>query len=184
MTLTALPVRCDIELALVDRDVSGPVSFRGSHHPSETTQRVWLRILAFAWQWRPELTTGSDMSEADGPDLVAPGLDGRLVAAVFVGKPEPRRVLKAVDRGHQVHVAVLFESAMRMRTFVETLAEPGLERLRKIDMGAVEPALLARLATGDLRRGKLSLTIAGDHFYVERDGESFDGPLLRPAGRV
>ena len=179
MTLTALPVRCDIELALVDRGICTPVAFRGSHHPSETAERVWLTILAFAWQWRPELVTGSDISDAEGPDLVAHGLDGRLLSAVFVGKPEPRRVLKAVDRDGEVQVAVLFESAMRLKAFGDAIAEPRLERLRGAELGAVEPNLLRQLAMGDLRRGKMSLTLSGDHFYIERDGESFDGPLFR-----
>ena len=55
-----------------------------------------------------------------------------------------------------------------------------IERLREIELAAVEPDLLTQLAQGDLRRGKLSLTLAGDHFYLERQGESLEGALLRP----
>ncbi|QRK08978.1 hypothetical protein JQX13_02050 [Archangium violaceum] len=33
----------------------------------------------------------------------------------------------------------------------------------------------------DSRRIKLSLTLVGDHFYAECEGQSFDGPLTRAA---
>jgi hypothetical protein len=42
--------------------------------------------------------------------------------------------------------------------------------------------LLSGLAQGEERRAKASITIVGDHFYIEKDGDNLDAPLTR--GRV
>jgi hypothetical protein len=74
---------------------------------------------------------------------------------------------------------VLFDSPRRMEAFVEEARAAGLPRLGKVALAAVTPAFMAELARNEERRAKLSLTIVGDHLYVERDGQSFDGPLVR-----
>jgi hypothetical protein len=66
-----------------------------------------------------------------------------------------------------------------MEAFVEEARAAGLQRLGRVALAAVAPAFLAELAGSEERRAKLSLTIVGDHLYVERDGRSFDGPLVR-----
>jgi hypothetical protein len=48
-----------------------------------------------------------------------------------------------------------------------------------VSLAAVAPAFLSTLAASEERRTRLSLTMVGDHLYVERDGRTFDGPLFR-----
>ena len=48
-------------------------------------------------------------------------------------------------------------------------------------LAAAPTALLAALGAVEERRAKATVTIVGDHLYLERAGESFDGPILRGA---
>jgi hypothetical protein len=66
-----------------------------------------------------------------------------------------------------------------MEAFVSEATAAALGRLSRVSLAAVDPAFLAELAANEERRTRLSLTIVGDHLYVERDGRAFDAPLLR-----
>jgi hypothetical protein len=96
-----------------------------------------------------------------------------------VGKADPVRLQKEADRHPRARVAVLFDSPQRMEAFATSAREAKLDRLGKVELAAVDPALLSGLAAKDERRNKLSLTIVGDHLYVDRNGQALDGPLAR-----
>jgi uncharacterized protein YaeQ len=168
-----------IELANVDSGVNRLVALRAARHPSESMERLWLRVLAQCWQWREGIEQGPGLSDPDAPDVVARDLTGQITLWVRVGRPDATRVQQEADRNRRADVAVLFDSPRRMEAFVEEARASGLSRLGRVALAALDPALLAALAAIEERRAKLSLTIVGDHLYVERDGRSMDGPLVR-----
>jgi uncharacterized protein YaeQ len=168
-----------IELANVDAGENLRVSLRAARHPSESMERLWLRVLAQCWQWRERIEQGPGLSDPDAPDVLARDLTGEIRLWIRVGRPEATRLQQEADRNRRADVAVLFDSPRRMEAFVEEARAAKLERLGRVSLAAVAPAFLAELAGNEERRAKLSLTIVGDHLYVERDGRSFDGPLVR-----
>ena len=168
-----------IELAHVDAGENQRLSLRLARHPSESMERLWLRVIATCWQWRERIEQGPGLSDPDAPDVLARDLTGVIRLWVRVGRPDPVRVQQEADRNRQADVAVLFESPRRMEAWVEEARAAGLGRLSRVALAAVDPALVAELASSEERRVKLSLTIVGDHLYVERDGRTLDGPLTR-----
>jgi uncharacterized protein YaeQ len=168
-----------IELAHVDAGENRRVSLRVARHPSESMERLWLRVLAQCWQWREGIEQGPGLSDPDAPDVLARDLTGETRLWIRVGRPDAVRIQQEADRNRRADVAVLFDSPRRMEAFVEEARAAGLERLGRVSFAAVDPAFLAELAGNEERRTRLSLTIVGDHLYVERDGSTFDGPLLR-----
>jgi uncharacterized protein YaeQ len=168
-----------IELAHVDAGENRRLSLRVARHPSESMERLWLRVLAQCWQWREGIEQGPGLSDPDAPDVLARDLTGETRLWVRVGRPDASRIQQEADRNRRADVAVLFDSPRRMEAFVEEARAAGLERLGRVAFAAVDPALLATLAGSEERRTRLSLTIVGDHLYVERDGKAFDGPLVR-----
>lgn len=168
-----------IELANVDAGEHLRVSLRAARHPSESMERLWLRVLAQCWRWREGIEQGPGLSDPDAPDVLARDLTGEIRLWVRVGRPEAARVQQEADRNRRADVAVLFDSPRRMEAFVEEARAAGLPRLGRVALAAVTPPFMADLARNEERRAKLSLTIVGDHLYVERDGQSFDGPLVR-----
>src|SRR5512138_1570810 len=82
--------------SLGDRGIVGEVGLRVARHPSETMERLWLRVLAYAWKWREGIAFGPGLCEPDAPDLLALAPGGRASLVVRVGRPEPARVERDV----------------------------------------------------------------------------------------
>ena len=169
----------DIALAHVDRGLDEQVQVRTARHPSETLERVFLRVLAWCWFREERLVFGAGLGDPDAPDLEARDLTGELSLWIRTGKAEPARVQKVADQNARARVAVFFESPRRMEAFVAVAQSEGLSRLGRVELLAIDPALPAALAENEARRCRLSVTIVGDHFYLKRDGRSFDGAAAR-----
>ncbi len=179
MALPATLLHFDLRLVHADHGLEQALSFKVARHPSETAERVWLRVLAFAWKWREGLAFGPGLCEPEAPDLLVSTPDGRTSLVVRVGKPEPERVERDVNRNAGAEVAVLFESPRRLEAFLAEARERGLARLARADLAAVDPALLAALAGRDERRFKGAITLVADHLYVEVGGAMLEAPLTR-----
>jgi uncharacterized protein YaeQ len=179
MALPATLVHFDLRVVHADRGVEQALSFKIARHPSETAERMWLRVLAFAWKWREGLAFGPGLCEPEAPDLLASTPDGRASAVVRVGKPEPARVERDVNRNAGADVAVLFDSPRRLEAFLAEARAQGLARLGRAELAAVDPALLAALAAREERRFKGAITLVADHLYVEMGGAMLEAPLTR-----
>lgn len=182
MALPSTLHHLDLRFSQADRGVDGEVSVKVARHPSETMERLWLRILAFAWKWREGLAFGPGLCEPDAPDLLAALPDGRTSLIVRVGKPEPVRVERDVNQNAGADVAVLFDSPRRLDAFLAEVRERRLARAAAADLAAVDPAVLAALAMRDDRRIRAAITLVADHLYVDVGGQTLDGPLHRAAG--
>jgi uncharacterized protein YaeQ len=179
MALPATLLHFDLRVVHADEGREQDLSFKVARHPSETAERVWLRVLALAWKLREGLAFGPGLCEPEAPDLVAATPDGRASLVVRVGKPEPARVEKDVNRSAGAEVAVLFESPRRLAAFLEEARAAGLSRIGRAELAAVDPALLASLAGLEDRRIRAAVTLVGDHLYVEAGGAMLEGPLTR-----
>ncbi len=179
MALPSTLHHLDLQLANVDRGVDRSLALKIARHPSETMDRLWLRVLALAWQFEEGLTPGPGLCEPDAPDLVASGPDGRPTLLVRVGKPDPERVARDIAQGGGARVAVLFDSPRRLDAFLAEAHDRRLDRLARAELAAVDPPLLAALSSKDDRRLRLSITLVADHLYVDLAGETLDGPLHR-----
>jgi uncharacterized protein YaeQ len=169
----------DVSLSHVDAGVEARLSIKAARHPSESLDRLWLRLLAYCWKWQERIEFGPGLCEPDAPDVLARDLTGEEVLWVRVGRPDPARVQKEADRHPRAQVAILFESPRHMEAFAEEAAREGLSRLGRVELAAADPALLAALAAVEGRRVRLALTIVGDHLYVDVAGGSLDAPLAR-----
>ncbi len=169
----------DVSLSHVDAGVQERLSIKAARHPSESLDRLWLRVLAYCWKWQERIELGPGLCEPDAPDVLARDLTGEEVLWVRVGRPDPARVQQESDRHPRARLAVLFDSPRRMEAFIEAAAREGLSRLGRVELAAVDPALLVALATVDGRRTRLSLTIVGDHLYLDVGGRTLDGPVAR-----
>jgi uncharacterized protein YaeQ len=169
----------DLHLAHADIGLDRALSFKVARHPSETAERLWLRVLAFAWKWSEGLAFGPGLCEPDAPDLAAVAPDGRPSAIVRVGRPDPGRVERDLNQNAGARVAVLFDSPRRMEAFLLEARERRLARLAGAELAAVDPQLLRELSALEDRRIRLSVTLVADHVYAEIGGRMIEGPLER-----
>jgi uncharacterized protein YaeQ len=169
----------DLHLAHADVGLDRALSFKVARHPSESAERLWLRVLAYAWKWSEALAFGPGLCEPEAPDLAAATPDGRTSALVRVGRPDPGRVERDLNQNAGARVSVLFDSPRRMQAFLAEARERGLGRLSGAELAAVDPQLLRELSAFEDRRIRISLTFVADHLYAEIGGRMVEGPLER-----
>jgi uncharacterized protein YaeQ len=169
----------DLRFSQADHGVEGELALKVARHPSETMERVWLRLLAYAWKWRDGISFGPGLCEPDAPDLLAVAPGGRASLVVRVGRPEPARIERDVNQNPGAEVAVLFEGPRRLAAFLAEASERGLTRAAAADLAAIDAPLLAALAAVDERRIRVVATLVADHLYLEVNGRTLDGPLHR-----
>lgn len=179
MALPSILHHLDLKLANVDRGVEQTLALKVARHPSETMDRVWLRVLALAWQWEEGIGFGPGLCEPEAPDVLATRLDGTPSLLVRVGRPDVERVVRDVARGGGARVAVLFDGPRRMEAFIAEAEQGRAARLERAELAAVDPPLLAALGVRDDRRARCELTLVGDHVYLTLGPDSLDGPLHR-----
>lgn len=171
----------DLRVTHADHGLEREVALKVARHPSETMERVWLRVLAWAWKWREGISFGPGLCEPDAPDLLVASPDGRASLVVRVGKPEPARVERDVRQNAGALVAVLLDSPRRLEAFLEEGRKLGLTSLSQVEVAAVDPEILSALSGQDGRRFRVAVTFVEDHLYLEVDGTNADGPLHRAA---
>jgi uncharacterized protein YaeQ len=169
----------DLRFSRADEGVDGEAALRVARHPSETMERVWLRVLAYAWKWREGISLGPGLCEPDAPDLLATSPGGRLSLVVRVGRPDPARVERDVNQNAGADVAVLLDGARGLAAYLADARERRLGRAASVDLAALDDAVRAELAGIDARRLKVTATLVADHLYLEVNGRALDGPLHR-----
>jgi uncharacterized protein YaeQ len=104
MALKATIFKADLQIADMDRHYYGDHALTIARHPSETDERMMVRLLAFALHAHEALTFGKGLSADDEPDLWQKDLTGAIDLWIDVGQPDEKRILKACGRAARVVV--------------------------------------------------------------------------------
>lgn len=102
MALKATIYKAKLNVADMDRQVYGDFSLTIARHPSETDERMMLRIIAFALNASDELAFGRGISTDDEPALWQKSLAGEIQLWIDLGTPDPALLRKACGRAQQV----------------------------------------------------------------------------------
>jgi len=102
MALKSTVFKARLNVADMDRQVYGDFPLTIARHPSETDERMMLRILAFALHADEKLEFGRGISTDDEPDLWRRSLTGEIELWIDLGTPDPERLRKACGRAEQV----------------------------------------------------------------------------------
>lgn len=73
-------------------------------HPSETEQRMILRLLSFALYADADLVFGKGLSSSDEPDLWVHNPNGTIDTWIDLGQPDVKRIKRACSKSVQVVV--------------------------------------------------------------------------------
>ena len=104
MALRATIHKADLHVSDSDRHYYGSHSLTIAKHPSETDERMMIRIIAFALQAHEDLSLTKGLSDTDEPDLWIKDLTDAILLWVEIGQPDERRIMKACGRSDQVIV--------------------------------------------------------------------------------
>jgi len=104
MALRATIYKADLNVADTDRHYYASHALTIARHPSETDERMMVRLLAFGLHGQEGLAFTKGLSETDEPDVWLKDLTGAIKLWIEVGQPDERRILKACGRADEVVV--------------------------------------------------------------------------------
>lgn len=167
MALKATIFKARVQIADMDRSVYADHALTLARHPSETDERMMLRLLAFALHVPADdrdgnLEFGKGLSDADEPDLWQRDLTGRIVHWLEIGQPDERRLLRAAGRADRVSVLAYGSSAP---IWWNGLAGR-IARTPNIEVWRVDAAQSKALAGLAQRSMQLQATIQDGHAWL------------------
>ena len=174
MALNATVHRAALNVADLDRHYYADHALTIARHPSETEERMMVRLLAFALHARERLEFGKGIGAPDEPDLGARDLTGRMELWIDVGLPDERRLRRACGIADQV---ILYAYGGRGVDLWFAKIEPELARCRNLQVFGLDAATTESLTALADRAMDLQLMV--------QDGEAWlsGGGARIPIGR-
>lgn len=181
MALKSTVFKAELQVSDLDRAYYGSHSLTIARHPSETDERMMVRVLAFALNADPMLRFGRGISSDDEPDLHLDDLTGQCLLRIEVGLPDVSRVRKACGLARRVVVY----SYGRAAGIWWKQSAGDLARHDNLEVMALAPELTRDLAVLATRTMQLQCTIqdgTGWFSDADRSVEFAPGHLKRRSG--
>ncbi len=163
MALRATVYKCELALSDIDRGVYGGFPLTLARHPSETEERLMVRLLAFVLFADPLLAFGKGLSAEGEPDLWLRDATGNIELWIDVGLPDERDLRKACGRARQV--VVLAYGSRRAQQWWTGSAD-ALARLANLRVLAIADAFCAALQQLAARSMTLTATVQDGHVWL------------------
>ncbi|HEY8607407.1 MAG TPA: YaeQ family protein [Noviherbaspirillum sp.] len=168
MALKATIFKADLQVADMDRHYYGDHTLTIARHPSETDERMMVRLLCFALHAHEALGFGKGLSADDEPDLWQKDLTGAISLWIDVGQPDEKRILKACGRADRV-VVYSYGSASHVWW---SQAGTRLERARNLSVHNLPSASTQALAGLAQRSMQLQCTIQDGQVWLGDGAQS------------
>ena len=113
MAIKSTVFKADLSIADIDHAYYAQHALTIARHPSETDERMMMRVIALAWTAHTAQTEcngdatlgfGAGLSDPDDPDVWIRDYTGRTRHWIEVGQPEEKPLVRACSRAD--HVAV------------------------------------------------------------------------------
>ena len=183
MALKATVYKAELQLSDMDRHYYATHALTLARHPSETDERLMVRVLAFALLASDTLEFGRGLSTQDEPDLWQKDLTGDIERWIDLGQPDEQRIRRACGRAREVVVVNYGGRAADLWWEKNAVGLSRLDNLGVIDIAAGDCSALAVLAT---RNMTLQVLIQdGQVQFIGEDGSVGLEPRWRqrPAAR-
>ncbi|MDH3903532.1 MAG: YaeQ family protein [Xanthomonadales bacterium] len=150
-----------ISLSDIDRNHYDTLNLTVAQHPSETIERMMVRVLVFCINAQERLEFTKGLSAVDEPDIWARSLDDQLMLWVDVGEPSIDRIKKASRIAKETKV---YSFNRKSKPWWDT----GREKFTQLNASfyRFEWESIQALARLQQRTMQLSVTISADSAYI------------------
>lgn len=173
MALPSTVYRANLHLSDMDRGYYAEHALTLARHPSETEERLMVRLFGFLMAASEYLEFGRGLSCVEDPDLMERDLTGRIIRWIDVGQIDLKRAKRALSQADDVW---LLSYGSRSTDVWWTKEGPDLrklERLRIFRLSADDCAALGQLCARNMslqvmvQDGEFSIA-AGDDMITLR----------------
>ncbi|WP_277186674.1 YaeQ family protein [Caballeronia sp. BR00000012568055] len=156
MALKSTIYKAELQIADMDRHYYGDHSLTIARHPSETDERMMVRVAAFGLFADERLEFCKGLSDTDEPDLWQKDLTGQIETWIEVGQPDERRIAKASGRADRV---VVIAYAGRTADIWWQGVKGKIERLQNVTVWSLDDGIAEALGKMAERTMRLQLMV-------------------------
>ena len=173
--------KVELQISDLDRHYYQEHNLTLALHPSETEERLMVRLLAFAMNADDRLTFGRGLSSDDEPDLWQRDDTGEIGLWIETGQPDEQDIRRACGRAR--HVLIYTYSGRSAQVWWDKVGSNlNRKNLTVIDLPAESVQALTGLAERTMR---LQCMIEDRHVQLmnQHGSVSFD-PVIRVAAQL
>jgi len=172
MALKSTIYKAEISIADMDRNYYGTHTLTLARHPSETDERLMIRVLAFAIHADEALVNAKGLSDTEEPDLWQMDLTGAIQLWIEVGQPDDRRLLKASGRSAKVMV---YSYSAASHVWWKQLASK-VDRAKNVSVVNIDAETSAALEKMAQRTMQLQCTIQDGQIWLTDGATTVEVP--------
>lgn len=172
MALKSTIYKAELSIADMDRNYYATHALTLARHPSETDERLMVRVLAFALHASDALANAKGISDTEEPDLWQKDLTGAIDLWIEVGQPDEKRLLKAAGRSAQVMV---YSYSAASHIWYRSIAGK-IDRARNVSVVNIPAEASASLEKMAQRSMQLQCTIQDGQVWLTDGSETVEVP--------
>jgi uncharacterized protein YaeQ len=151
----------------MDRHYYAEHSMTLARHPSETDERMMLRLLAFAIYANDQLELARGLSADDEPDLWIKNYVDEIELWIDLGLPSDKRIRKACGRAKQVKL-VCYGSEQAVAPWLHTIRNE-VSRHKNLEIVRIPSEQSTALALLAERTMHLQVNIQDGHIWISSE---------------
>jgi len=184
MALKSTVFRVNLQIADIDNNYYADHALTLARHPSETDERMMVRLVAMALQAHKlqsvcqgdgTLAFGAGLSDPDEPDVWLRDFTGQTRLWIEVGQPEDKPLVKACGKADEVVLYCFSHSAEIWWRGIETK----ISRPRNLSVYRIPSAASQTLASLAQRSMQLQATVQEGALMLADDKNSVEIEPLR-----
>ena len=171
MAIKATIFKANLQIADMERHYYHDHALTLARHPSETDERMMVRLLAFALHAHEYLEFGQGMTADDEADLWLKDLTGAIELWIDVGLPDEKLIRKACGRANQV---IVYTYGGRTADIWFAQNSNQFERLRNLAVVNLPVETTRAIAKLAQRTMQLQCTIQDGQVWLSDGNESVE----------
>lgn len=179
MASNATIYKAVLQIADLDRQYFQDHALTLARHPSETEERLMVRVLAFALHADEALSFGRGVGTEDEPALWQRDATGQIDLWIEIGQPDEKTLRQACGRSKQVIVYVYGARSADVWWANQHLA---LDRLKNLSVTLLPMDSVRTLAEMTKPAMQLQWTIQDGHIWIADGAQTLHIELQRLKG--
>ncbi|MBT3798785.1 MAG: YaeQ family protein [Porticoccaceae bacterium] len=159
MALSATIYKAELNVVDMDRHYYEQHTLTLAQHPSETAERLMLRLLVFALHASDTMAFTKGLSTDDEPDLWQKSLSDEIELWIELGLPSEKRLKKACGRSQQV---IVYAYGAGSASLWWKQVQPQLTRFKNLTVKHIDARSLEQLKNFLKRTIDLQVSIQDD----------------------
>jgi uncharacterized protein YaeQ len=169
MAQNATIFKADLSVSDMDRHYYASHALTLARHPSETDERMMVRLVAFILNASEDLVFGKGISSDDEPDVWQKDLTGAVEKWIEVGLPDEKRLRRACGVAREVIVYPYNGNSADMWWEQNRRA---IDKLDKVSVFNIPVEIADALAAMARRTMQLQATVQDGELWLTADGDS------------